>query len=75
MEFHLQHEWGPLVGLDVEIRHSGKPVRYGHVDAVTRDDQVLWLRHDGALHRQLFERSEGFEVWTKCKWEAVLNGF
>ncbi|MEZ2388163.1 hypothetical protein AB6813_01215 [bacterium RCC_150] len=75
MELHLQHEWGQLVGQNVEVRRHGEPVRRGHVDAVTKDGQVLWVRHDGAHHRQLFERFEGFEVWTESKWEAGPRAF
>lgn len=67
VEHRLQHEWWSVVGHDVEIRHNGKAVRSGRVDAVTKDDQILWVRHEGAHHRELFERFEGFEVWTEYK--------
>lgn len=67
MELHLQHEWWPVLGHHVQIRHNGKAVRSGRVDAVTKDDQILWVQLEGAHHRELFERSEGFEVWSECK--------
>ncbi|MDR7159910.1 hypothetical protein J2X42_002626 [Arthrobacter sp. BE255] len=66
MGLHFQHDWWPAVGHDVEIRHNGRVVRTGHVDAVTADDEILWVQHDGARHRELFEKSEGFEVWMEC---------
>ncbi|QQQ64405.1 hypothetical protein [Paenarthrobacter ureafaciens] len=70
MALHLQQAWHPLVGQQVVIRLSGHVVRCGTVDAVTTDDEVLWLASEGAVPRQLFERSEGFEVWIDYKWET-----
>src|SRR4051794_17210651 len=67
---HLHHEWHPLTGQIVEIRFKGKPVRYGRVDVVTDDDQVLWICHDGAEHRRLFDKAEGFEVWSNYSVES-----
>ncbi|WP_416416391.1 hypothetical protein [Paenarthrobacter aromaticivorans] len=69
MAFHLQTEWFPLVGQRVVIRRHGHIVRHGTVDAVTLDDGVLWLNSEGTAHRQLFERSAGFEVWIAYRWE------
>jgi len=40
-------------------------VRHGTVDAVTRDGGALWLRSEGIEPRQLFVKSEGFEVWIE----------
>jgi hypothetical protein len=68
--FHFQHEWYPLVGQQVVVRLRGNVVRHGTVDAVTKDDEVLWLDLEGTAPRQLFERSEGFEVWIDYKWET-----
>lgn len=68
--FHFQYEWYPLVGQQVVVRLHGNVVRYGTVDAVTEDDEVLWLASEGTAPRQLFERSEGFEVWIDYKWET-----
>lgn len=70
MAFHFQHVWYPLVGQQVVVRLRGNVVRYGTVDAVTEDDQMLWLASAGTCPRQLFERSEGFEVWIDYKWES-----
>ncbi|TJY67192.1 hypothetical protein E4J89_15880 [Arthrobacter sp. CAU 1506] len=69
MAFHFQSAWHPLIGRQVAIRRQGNVVRYGTVDAVTRDDEVLWLRPEGPDPRQLYEKSEGFEVWVDYKWE------
>ena len=63
MAFHLQHSWLPLVGQRVIIKYGAAEVRRGAVDAVTEDDQVLWVSADGAEDRRLFERAEGFRVW------------
>lgn len=70
MAFHFQREWHPLVGQQVVMLLNGAVVPYGTVDAVTQDEAVLWLSSDGAETRQLFERSEGFEVWIDYKWES-----
>lgn len=70
MAYHFQPEWRPLVGQQVAILLDGYVVRQGTVDAVTEDDGVLWLNSHGAERRQLFERSEGFQVWINYKWES-----
>lgn len=43
----------------------GEEVRRGIVDAVTPDDQILWLAGDGAEPRRLFERTDGLKVWIE----------
>ncbi|PVZ53873.1 hypothetical protein C9424_16815 [Arthrobacter sp. H-02-3] len=70
MAFHRQQEWQPLLGQNVIIKRDGDVVRHGRVDAVTPDDQILWLDVEGTEPRRLFERSEGFEAWIAYKWEA-----
>lgn len=70
MAFHLQQEWQPLVGQQVAVLRHGNVVRYGTVEAVTENDGVLWLNSEAAAPRQLFERSEGFEVWIDYRWET-----
>lgn len=69
MGLHFQHEWLPLTGEFVEIRLHGKLVRRGVVETVTQDGAVLWLVADGLHTRSMFERSEGYQVWTQYKWE------
>ena len=48
MAFHLQPKWQPLVGQLVIVKLLDKEIRRGVVDAVTDDDQILWLDSDGA---------------------------
>lgn len=59
--------WLPLRGQRVEIRQSGRVVDAGTVDAVTRDDDVLWLGPDGVnKHRRIIERDPQREVWAEA---------
>lgn len=55
--------WDLLPGTLVEIRHGGRPVQTGRIDAVTVNADVLWLAANGSHPRRLFERAEGYEVW------------
>ncbi|BCW84027.1 hypothetical protein DM794_19805 [Paenarthrobacter ureafaciens] len=70
-KLHLQHDWLPLVGELVEIRHQDRFVRAGFVDGVTSDGSILWLAAHGAEPRSMFERSQGFSVWIEYKWEST----
>jgi hypothetical protein len=56
--------WALMPGTLVEIRRKGRHVRTGRVDAVSLDAELLWLANDGAVPRQLFEKAEGYEVWS-----------
>jgi hypothetical protein len=56
--------WDLLPGTWVEIRHSGRPVQSGPIDAVTVNADVLWLAANGPHPRRLFEKAEGYEVWA-----------
>ena len=69
MTLHFQHEWQPVVGQFVEIRLNFNVVRRGIVDAVTNDDQIMWIAADGSLPRMMFERSDGYHLWISYKWE------
>jgi hypothetical protein len=64
MEQSRLDSWAVMPGTFVEIRRKGRPVRTGRVDAVSLDAELLWIAHDGAVPRQLFEKAEGYEVWT-----------
>jgi hypothetical protein len=70
MALHLQQKWQPLVGQLVIVKLQGEDIRRGIVDAVTADDQILWLDGNGAESRRLFERSDGIQVWIDYKWET-----
>ncbi|AOY74294.1 hypothetical protein PVT25_05950 [Paenarthrobacter ureafaciens] len=70
MAFHLQPKWQPLIGQLVIVKLQDEEIRRGVVDAVTDDDQILWLDSDGAEPRRLFHRADGFNVWIDYKWET-----
>lgn len=70
-QLHLQHDWGPVAGELVEVRHGGQAVRAGIVDGVTADGGILWLAAQGAEPRSMFERSQGFSVWVEYRWESA----
>lgn len=60
------NSWLPLRGRWVEIHQSGSVVDAGTVDAVTRDEDVLWLGPDGLnKHRRIIERDPDREVWAE----------
>lgn len=69
VNFHLQTDWLPLVGQDVEVRLHGETLRQGTVDAVTLDNSILWLAAEGEHGRAMWERAEGYTVWVRYKWE------
>jgi len=69
MSLHIQTDWLPVVGQVVEIRLHGQAVRTGTVDAVTSDNSILWLAAEGAYPRVMLERSAGYNVWIRYKWE------
>jgi hypothetical protein len=59
----LYGDWNELTGLEVEIKKDGRSVRTGHVGAVTRGADALWLESHGAQLRTLFEKAEGYTAW------------
>jgi len=71
MALHLQHDWVPVLGRTVEIRHRNTTIRAGRVDAVTDDGKILWLAADGSHPRCLFDRSQGYSVWINYAWERA----
>ncbi len=71
IRLHLQTEWFPVVGENVEIRLRDKTVRTGRVDCVTPDDQILWIASDGADPRAMFDRAQHYSVWIEYKWETL----
>jgi hypothetical protein len=73
MSLHIQTDWLPVVGRVVEIRLHGLAVRTGTVDAVTRDNSILWLAAEGAYPRVLLERSAGYTLWIRYEWEKQTS--
>lgn len=63
MELRRITDWTLLSGASIEIRQQGTPVCRGHVDAVTDDGSILWLRPP-AQDRRLFEKAEFYEAWA-----------
>jgi hypothetical protein len=63
MDLRRITDWTLLHGATIEIRHQGSPVCSGHVDAVTDDGKILWLRPN-AQNRRLFEKAEHYEAWV-----------
>jgi len=74
MTYHKQDDWLPLTGETVQIRINGRPVRTGFVDAVTIDNQILWLASDGVYQRRMISKVDGYEVWMTYKWETAGAG-
>ena len=71
MTYHKQDDWLPLVGETVQSRINRRFVRTGIIDAVTIDDEILWLAADGVNQRRLISKADGYEVWMTYKWETA----
>jgi len=63
MPIRQRQRWAPTIGVLVQIRQNGQLICEGYVEAVTKDDQVLWLAREGVETRKMFHRVEGYEVW------------
>lgn len=60
-----QHvEWTLLINALVEIRQNGHIIRTGFVDDAMTDSSALWIAADAENPRQIFEASEGHQVWV-----------
>lgn len=70
MGWHEIAEWRRLPGARVEVRHHGKFVRIGVVDAATDDSSILWLARDGIDERMMIEKSSDYQIWI----DTALNG-
>jgi hypothetical protein len=57
-------EWSLLINVCVEIRHDGYVIRTGFVEDVMPDSSALWIAADANGPRQMFEASEGHQVWV-----------
>ena len=56
--------WNLLINMWVEIRCYGRVIRTGFVDDAMPDSSALWIAADANDPRQMFEASEGLEVWV-----------
>jgi hypothetical protein len=70
---HRHTEWALLTNALVEIRHHGTTVRTGVVDAVMSDSSMVWIAAEAAHPRQVFEASEGHEIWVALQGTKVLS--
>jgi hypothetical protein len=60
-------DWSDLVGLRVHVKKDDHIVRTGYVDAVSASADILWISQEGAEHRSLYEKAEGYSavsVWA-----------
>jgi hypothetical protein len=61
----LKHAaWSTLINALVEIRHNGQVIRTGFVEEAMPDSSALWIAADSKNSRQMFEASQGHEVWV-----------
>lgn len=65
IELHRYEDWAQLRGHFVEIRHLNNVVRCGFVDDATADSEFIWVAADANTTRQMFEKSEDYEVWVR----------
>ncbi|MGM0930496.1 MAG: hypothetical protein ACQEXN_12415 [Actinomycetota bacterium] len=56
--------WSLLINALVEIRHDGQVIRTGVVEDAMPDSSVLWIAADADGPRQMFEASQGHQVWV-----------
>lgn len=58
------HVWSLLINAFVEIRQNGKIIRTGIVEDAMPDSSIVWVAGDGIRSRQMFEVSQGHQVWV-----------
>jgi hypothetical protein len=69
-------DWSDLLGLRVHVKKDDDVVRTGYVDAVSVSADILWISQEGAEHRSLYEKSEGYDavsVWADLYEEDVCS--
>ncbi|BCW35944.1 hypothetical protein StoSoilA2_20000 [Arthrobacter sp. StoSoilA2] len=59
-----QVEWSTLINALVEVRHNGRVIRTGFVEDAMPDSSVLWIAADANDPRQMFDASQGLQVWV-----------
>ncbi|WP_017198296.1 hypothetical protein [Arthrobacter sp. M2012083] len=70
MALHPHGCWQPVVGEWVQIKRFGRVIDEGRVEAVTSDDQMLWLAALGVNSRRLIIREQGMDLWLDYKWDS-----
>jgi len=57
-------EWRLLLNTFVEIRLNGQVLRTGFVEDAMPDSSALWIAANKDGPRQMFEASQGHQVWV-----------
>jgi hypothetical protein len=57
-------DWNLLINALVEIRRNGQVIRTGFVEDAMSDSSALWIAAEANDPRQMFEASEGHQVWV-----------
>jgi hypothetical protein len=57
-------DWASLRGHVVCIRRKGRLIRVGEVETVAPQGHILWLKSQGVEPRTLYQKSEGYTVWS-----------
>jgi hypothetical protein len=68
---HLQPDWQRALGQYVEVRRHGEVIRTGTVVAVMPDSSLLWISADGVFPRQMVEKVEGYQIYSRYPWDAA----
>lgn len=61
---HKHVEWSLLINTLVEIRLHDQVIRKGYVEEAMPDSSALWIAADQDGPRQMFEASQGHQVWV-----------
>jgi len=72
VDLHLRPDWQRTLGQYVEVRRDGQVIRTGTVVAVMPDSSILWISVDGVFPRQMVERIEGYQIYSRYPWDSVV---
>lgn len=61
---HQHTEWSLLISAKVEIRYNGQVLRTGFVEDAMPNSSALWVAADANGPRQMYEVSQGHQVWV-----------
>jgi hypothetical protein len=53
-----------LINALLEVRHDGRVIRTGIIEDAMPDSFALWIAADANEPRQLFDASQGQQVWV-----------